>query len=279
MPSYFYHVKFVPTGQYYVGCRYTSKLTYKNIHTDLWEKYFTSSKLIKALIRTHGKDAFETKVRKIFDSSDEAKAYETKFLLKVNAETNPKFLNQCNKVYASVPQMMWITNGVVDTMIVKHKPIPVGYKKGRSQSTRVKNFGPIHPLKGRLHVFDSIAQEYRMIEPHKFDVSRHTRSHNDHNKNRIWINNPSTGEAKIIPKTDVIPEGWLRGNPGRQKCIWYYHKETNQTIQLHDGDPVPDGFIKGRNQKYRWYTNKSTGTNLRCIPGNEPIGYVIGRTL
>jgi hypothetical protein len=191
------------------------------------------------------KRLLKQKCGKIFDSSDEAKAYETKFLIKVNAETNPKFLNQCNRVYASVPQMMWITNGVVETMIVKHKPIPVGYKQGRSPSIRVKKTGWVNPAKGRIHVFDSIAQEYRIIEPHKFDASRHTRSHNDHNKDRIWINNPSTGEAKIIPKTYAIPDGWLRGNPSRQKCIWYYNKETNQTIQLHDGDLVPEGFHQG----------------------------------
>ena len=46
MLPYFYRLYFKPTGQYYVGVQYG-----KNAHPDnLWNKYFTSSKVVKKLI-------------------------------------------------------------------------------------------------------------------------------------------------------------------------------------------------------------------------------------
>lgn len=61
-----YLLKFIPTGQLYYGSR-----TAKNCQiTDLWTKYFTSSKMVKKLIEAHGKDSFEYEVRKTFSTRD-----------------------------------------------------------------------------------------------------------------------------------------------------------------------------------------------------------------
>lgn len=89
MIPYFYRLYFKPTGQYYVGVQYG-----KNSHPDnLWDKYFTSSKVVKELIKQFGLSAFSYKVTKTFTTSKEATMYERRFLIKVKANRNTKFLN------------------------------------------------------------------------------------------------------------------------------------------------------------------------------------------
>ena len=85
------------TGQYYYGSRYS-----KHCHPDqLWTSYFTSSKVVKQLILEHGKDAFTFKVTKTFDSKEDARKWEYRFLCKVKASTNSNWLNSC-LYYASI---------------------------------------------------------------------------------------------------------------------------------------------------------------------------------
>ena len=67
MISYVYKVKFIKTGQIYIGSRYSKKLTEEKIKNDLWHRYFTSSKLVKSLIKKYGKDMFIPKIIKIFN--------------------------------------------------------------------------------------------------------------------------------------------------------------------------------------------------------------------
>lgn len=89
MIPYFYRLYFKPTGQYYVGIQYG-----KNAHpSNLWDKYFTSSKVVKELIKQFGITSFEFKVTKTFNTEKEATMYERKFLIKVKANKNDKFLN------------------------------------------------------------------------------------------------------------------------------------------------------------------------------------------
>lgn len=87
-----YLLKFKPTGQYYYGSRYS-----KHCHpSQLWTTYYTSSKVIKQLIKEHGVDSFEVKITKIFDDKYEARMWEHRLLEKVKASKNPKWLNQHN---------------------------------------------------------------------------------------------------------------------------------------------------------------------------------------
>lgn len=87
---YYYKLKFKPTGQYYVGIQYGKHADPSN----LWNKYFTSSKVIKKMISVYGLDAFEVKVTKVFVTKHEAMEYERKVLLRTKANTNDKMLNK-----------------------------------------------------------------------------------------------------------------------------------------------------------------------------------------
>lgn len=80
------------TDQYYYGSRYG-----KGCHpSSLWNTYFTSSKVVKQLILEHGKDAFKVSIRRIFDTPEEARKWETRFLTRVKAAQSDKWINQHN---------------------------------------------------------------------------------------------------------------------------------------------------------------------------------------
>jgi len=62
---------------------------------DLWHKYFTSSKIVKKLIKQYGKDAFITEVRRTFDSYQQAASWEKRVLTKMHVLEKPEiWLNQ-----------------------------------------------------------------------------------------------------------------------------------------------------------------------------------------
>lgn len=76
---YTYKVELKSTGDFYYGVRYA-----KDCHpSDLWVKYFTSSKTIQSLIEQYGNDAFSVQVRKTFSDVESALDWEHRVLRKV----------------------------------------------------------------------------------------------------------------------------------------------------------------------------------------------------
>jgi hypothetical protein len=90
MFNYVYQLKFKPTGCLYIGARKCNE----DPVNDLWVKYFSSSKVVKNLIKNHGADSFEFKVVKVFNDFNEALDFEHFCLKLCNAAKNPLFLNQ-----------------------------------------------------------------------------------------------------------------------------------------------------------------------------------------
>ena len=81
---YVYSVIHVPTGQFYIGCKYGK--SGGNTHPDLfWVKggYFTSSDLVKQLIEEFGAESFIVKVRKTFSCPFQTQEYEKRFIRRV----------------------------------------------------------------------------------------------------------------------------------------------------------------------------------------------------
>ena len=76
MTPYFYKIKHIPSGKIYVGSQYGKK----SDPSKLWVEYFTSSKHIKQLIESDGKDSFELIDIK---TRNDAREYEQKYLLRV----------------------------------------------------------------------------------------------------------------------------------------------------------------------------------------------------
>lgn len=93
---YTYLLCFKPTGQLYYGSSYTAS-KYKMAHpTRFWVTYFTSSNVVKSLIKEYGKDAFEFEIRKTFDSPEKAIIWEDRILKKFNVAKDSKWLNKSN---------------------------------------------------------------------------------------------------------------------------------------------------------------------------------------
>lgn len=278
MLSYFYIIKFLGTGQYYAGSRYTKKLTETNINNDLWRRYFTSSKIIKMLVKTFGKDAFVIKKIKIFHNQSGAKDYESRFLKRIDAKNNPKMLNQSNSVFENSPELQWITNGEVSTMISKGKPLFPGFRLGRTNASKKvsRSQGP----KNKIHVIDIKTNDRMMILKSEFDSTKYQKSDQSYNKGRTWIYNPITKESKIIKDISNIPEGWIKGNPRRQKSVWYHDPDTQINYQLKEGEIPSPKLKKGRFYPYVWFTNPLTSHNILCKISDEvPSGYIKGRAL
>lgn len=87
MNAYTYTIHHLASGAFYYGCR-------KNQEFDLGTKYFSSSKLIRRMIKEQGVDAFRFRIRKRFETYNEARFWETKLLRRVKAVSNRNCLNQ-----------------------------------------------------------------------------------------------------------------------------------------------------------------------------------------
>ena len=94
---YTYYLYHMPTGKKYYGSRIANRC---DPEQDLWNKYFSSSDLVEALIKEHGKESFTAKVRKTFDGVTETREYEQRFLRRVKAVEKDDWLNQA---YATGP--------------------------------------------------------------------------------------------------------------------------------------------------------------------------------
>jgi len=91
MKPYTYLIKHRPTGQVYYGVRSANKV---EPHEDLWNKYYTSSPRVQRLIEETGKESFDVEVRKVFETKEQAVAWETKVLRRCKVLHDDRWLNQ-----------------------------------------------------------------------------------------------------------------------------------------------------------------------------------------
>jgi hypothetical protein len=71
MNSYVYFIKNVITNEFYYGSRYRNTTYSRTPEEDLWKYYFTSSKYVKKLIKTYGKESFQSSIIFISENFDE----------------------------------------------------------------------------------------------------------------------------------------------------------------------------------------------------------------
>lgn len=98
---YTYRITHLPSGKHYYGARYA-----KGCHpSDLWVKYFTSSKTVKNLIKQDGKDAFFVEVRRLFNDKELCVEWERKVLVKLGVPRNEAWLNKHSGVSLTPDEM------------------------------------------------------------------------------------------------------------------------------------------------------------------------------
>ena len=91
MKPYTYLIKHRPTGKVYYGYRSANKVEPKE---DLWKYYFTSSPRVQQLIEETGVDSFEVEIRQIFETKEQASAWESKVLRRCKVLTDNRWINQ-----------------------------------------------------------------------------------------------------------------------------------------------------------------------------------------
>jgi uncharacterized protein YdcH (DUF465 family) len=91
MKPYTYLIKHRPTGQVYYGVRSANIV---DPHEDLWSKYYTSSPKVQRLIEETGKESFDVEVRRVFETKEQAVAWETKVLRRCKVLHDDRWINQ-----------------------------------------------------------------------------------------------------------------------------------------------------------------------------------------
>ena len=89
---YTYIIK-CPNGKQYYGVRWNNKVSPEE---DLWKVYFTSSTYVESLREQYDDSQFIATVDKVFETSDDARAYEEKFLTENNCVRSNDWENRNN---------------------------------------------------------------------------------------------------------------------------------------------------------------------------------------
>jgi len=93
---YTYLIGWTSENKWYYGCRYA-----KGCHpNDLFDTYFTSSKLVKKCIEEYGQPDF-IKITKTFDNETDTRLWEHKVLRRMNVIHRDDFLNQTDNIAIS----------------------------------------------------------------------------------------------------------------------------------------------------------------------------------
>jgi hypothetical protein len=91
MKPYTYLIKHRPTGKVYYGYRSANRVEPAE---DLWKHYFTSSLGVQQLIEETGADSFDVEIRRIFETKEQASAWETRVLRRCRVLEDDRWLNQ-----------------------------------------------------------------------------------------------------------------------------------------------------------------------------------------
>lgn len=105
---YFYIIQEVSSGMYYVGAKWGKDSDPRKFM--IIGGYTTSSKAINKLVEKHGIKSFIIRRIKTFKTPDEAYAYETRFLQKVDAKNHPNFYNAHNNDNIPSPEKLKMIN-------------------------------------------------------------------------------------------------------------------------------------------------------------------------
>jgi hypothetical protein len=91
MKPYTYLIRHRPTNRVYYGVRAANKVEPEQ---DLWHHYFTSSPKVQQLIEETGRDSFDVEIRRVFETKEQAVAWETRVLRRCRVLQDDRWINQ-----------------------------------------------------------------------------------------------------------------------------------------------------------------------------------------
>lgn len=174
-----YCITHIPSGKRYYGVRYKD-----GCHpSDLWNKYFTSSKIIRKMINEDGLASFDVEIRKIFTSKDAACKWETTVLRRMRVTESENWINQS---YGTPPKLIShsetskkkISQSLKDGYDSGHIKPSMGMRGKKQRPGFAK--GASNPFFGRTHSAESLqkmrenrksTKGYRLSEETKKKIS------------------------------------------------------------------------------------------------------------
>lgn len=253
-----YFIKWTKLNKWYYGVRHA-----KGCHpSEFWQKYFTSSKYVKELLKEFGNPDI-IQIRKTFEDAKKAILWERTVLTKMQVLHRDDSLNKniagsiiiSPEKYISIAEKRknsrttynswdqskeknpmwgkrWITNGNISKVIKKNDILPDGWYEGRVVVNSQKKYNRRKDEGGFIKL-----------------------------KNSIWITNGV--ENKRISSHELIPSDWHRGHTvkdknsikGSSNTIWITDGIDNRKI--HKLELIPEGWKRGRSNSFpgRWENN------------------------
>lgn len=185
---YTYLICCIPTNQFYYGVSYR-----KGAHpTQLWNTYFTSSRIVKCLIEEYGKAAFSYVIRRTFDSQDSARQWETKVLRRMRVVKRNEWLNRTDS----------------------HSFQPIyGEKNTMKTDVSKQRLSASQDILAQEQGFESYSDMRKHINPAKNKES--AEKIGAWKRGKIWVK-CSTGARMIDPSEldNYISLGYIRGRVG-----------------------------------------------------------------
>ena len=192
-----YLIRHIPSGRVYYGCRFARGCS----PSDLWTTYFTSSKNIHRMIEEEGVDAFESEIRRTFDSIEECRNWEHRLLKRIHAVQREDFLNKS------------------DGKSVSPESAEIG-RKNRISSERflsaIKKIGENN--KGRVHSSETREKISKSLVGNKYKLGKKETDATRRKKRESKLGKPSNAVGNHQPPCSCILCGRLM---------------TSGTIQLH----------------------------------------------
>lgn len=224
---YVYHIAWDDLGVHYYGVRFARACS----PDDLWNPYRTSSAYVQRFITENGEpDIIE--VRKVFNTAADALAWETRFLVKIDAARRDNWLNRHNgaRNFATTPES---TMKVADALrgkkigikyhdpltgkirtIKEGEPIPEGYVKGQ----------------GNRQSMDTIENRVQYV-----------RGKSKSEETRRKMSEAKLGTKRPAEAIKNAADG-RRGKPIGKK---YYNAELDIVKHFKDDATIPSGFVPG----------------------------------
>jgi hypothetical protein len=243
------------TGIRYYGSR-TSNNKSKIPEEDLWVKYFTSSKIVKALIEKEGKETFTPQIRKTFLSKDKCLLWEAKVLRRLKVHQNKNYFNMDtnqlpHKAIQNVCKVTSIYDPSTDIMMrwPKNKPLPVGFHIGarpvsETEKSKISKRRWFHNENGLAVFCEKCPNGYKPGRGPKYQSNSNTLK----SKKRFWITNGK--DSKLVDSSYELGVGWYKGrntesvkrNIRKDFEIW---NDGKKNYHISKRNPIPNGLVKG----------------------------------
>lgn len=257
---YTYKITHIPSGKWYYGVRFA-----RGCHpSDLWVKYFTSSNIIKQLIRQDGKGSFKSEVRKIFNTKEQAISYEHRVLRRIirfknclNKNAWPAVSPESNEKSIKTnrtPNKDGLTPSQIGGLKWKQKRDTIDIETGLTfRELRRKRLN---------ETLDENGTRYKTEEQKKtcsFVTNNPSKNPETMEKiKKILKDGYADGTYKTIKgqKFPSISEK-LKGRTDLKNKIWINDGVKNNRIT--EGTDIPNGFVLGRlHVKKGWNYDKVT---------------------